>query len=318
VALASLAAIAIGCRGDAPADVDEGSEQDLEAPAAEVAAPPLPDPSTPEGIVARLGPGVVSPELIGRCTPRPASTADLITRAARCVEAPGDAGCDAPITPGVVSIDDDGLMAIVSATWIEPCGGPTYLRVFEATPPWLRPDTYTTFAPGDGPIVKALSWIHRVTRRARPVDNVVRWACTLEAWTTPHERLALLGPPLDGWMLSVARGRRALPVRLVSPSNKRTHDLGVIDLGPTICDTEDGARDAVCEREVSASIEQAVLSASRRTLVVTARVGPTDQCAAERVVHTSFRLPEGVVSGLARPHEQGIQRRGKPAERSPE
>ncbi|MCC6622292.1 MAG: hypothetical protein IT385_13600 [Deltaproteobacteria bacterium] len=297
---------------------DRGTDAADGAGPREFHPPGQPGFARPSGEFFReLPAGVVSAELVGRCRALPEASG-VIERARACGTTPDGATCEDDVPLGVVGFDEEGQAAIVSAPWFEPCGADPHYRVFAARPPSLRSDDVTTYEPSKDAVSKTLAWVAARARRLTPVDNLIELACELEAWTTPHERLAVLREPLAGWMMTIARGRRALPVRLVAPGNKQVHELGFIDVGPGVCDTEEDGRDAPCEREVSASVSQLVLSPSRRTLVLTARVAPHERCAPERVVHVSFRLPDAVRSVMTRPSTHGIRRRDVPPRRRTE
>lgn len=235
-------------------------------------------PATGAEIIAALDSGLVSKELVGTCI-------DLAE--AR----PGPSG----VPLGVAGFhDEDNLVAVITMPWLDPCapdGDATY-RVYEASMPWLHHENESTIV---GPAV--LEWVQKRVKRGylMPID-VARWSCEYERWVSPVPGLTLLSEPLDRWMLTVGRGRRSLAVRLIGPSNKRNWDLDPIELKPGVHCEADDTKKGACAHEVGGQVLQLALAPSQRSLVATLLVGTGERCAAGRLVHEVFRLPDAVRS----------------------
>lgn len=251
----------------------------------------VPTRERPTGPFAALESGVLSRDLIGTCSEPVRS--DLGARATGCGAGQGD--CVAPPL-GIAGFHEDGRVALVSAPWVDACEPKTTYRLSEVSLPWLHGDDVTTFDPdaqgAGGPMWRWLA--ARFRRGFVGTDDLAARTCQYEAWASPARSLAFLGHPLDKWMLTIGRGRRTLPIRLVGPSNQRTFDFDAFVLKPgRTCELDDQKKD-VCLREMSADIVQVALAPNRRSLLVTLLIGTPERCGTRYVVHEVLRLPDAV------------------------
>jgi len=284
-------ACASGCSkaADAP-DVDEPEEPVEVAEVAPTVVPPK-DP------LAALDSGVVSRALIGACLePDALALAALPERARTCGAGLGAEDCARPLPLGIAAFHEDGRVLLIGAPWVDACDTkPTY-RLSEVTMPWLHGDDPTTFearamAPG-GTLWRWLA--ARLRRGFEPATEVSARYCQYETWASPAHSLVFLDKPLDRWMLTIGRGRKTLPIRLVGPSNQRAFDFDPITLKPgKTCELDEDKKD-VCRREMSADVVQVVLAPNRRSLVVTLLIGTPQRCGTRSVVNTVLRLPDGI------------------------